>query len=84
MVAMRLINSIERDSILAEYERWLWEEEVKCNQMDGILKQANRTESELGEAVNVVREFGEYCQSCRDERERVDQLYGVTDSWEKG
>jgi len=38
LVSLRLINSIERETVQAEYENWVVEENVKCEQMRVMLQ----------------------------------------------
>ncbi|OJJ47665.1 hypothetical protein ASPZODRAFT_1740489 [Penicilliopsis zonata CBS 506.65] len=81
VVALRVVNSIEREVIQSEWERWLREEMRRCRQVETLL---NRDELESGSAeagheifaehTDGVREWYEmYCASCRREQEHVDR-----------
>lgn len=37
LVSLRLVNSIERETVQAEYENWILEESRKCEQIQGVL-----------------------------------------------
>lgn len=84
LVAMRVVNSIEREMLQAEYENWLLEEDVKCRHLGAILRQ-NTTEV-LAEKDNngqnvldgepkrleEIRAWQrQYCDSCKKELESV-------------
>lgn len=70
LVAMRVVNRIEREVVQAEYEDWLMGENRRC----GLLRDAiaeNKTEH-LGERVKEVSEWqGKYCESCGEEWGRM-------------
>lgn len=84
LVAMRVVNSIEREMLQAEYENWLLEEDVKCRHLGTILRQ-NTTEllaekDKKGQLVldgepkrlEEVRVWQQqYCESCKKELESV-------------
>lgn len=88
LVAMRVVNSIEREMEQAQWEHWLMEEAVKCKQL-GILIEQNSTrpsadkhskgKQEAGtrdtsKQMEQAREwYGEYCRSCESER----ALFGI-------
>jgi hypothetical protein len=38
MVAMRVVNSVEREMLKAEWENWLLDENTRCKQAEMILK----------------------------------------------
>lgn len=44
LVAMRIVNSIEREMVQAEWEHWILYENLRCQQLNSILNQ-NRTET---------------------------------------
>ncbi|KAK5726089.1 SNF1-interacting protein [Elasticomyces elasticus] len=70
LVAMRVVNRIERDVVEAEFEEYVRSETKKCDRVEGLLagKQKSRKH---GEATNATTElgddFGTYCDSCRSE-----------------
>ena len=77
LVAMRVVNSIEREVLQAEWENWLLEENIKCKHMGAML---SRNTSDLLEEKTYDRQHvrnGEpkgleemrawqrqYCESC--------------------
>jgi hypothetical protein len=84
LVALRVVNSIEKEVIQTEWERWLREETRRCRQVEvllggestqgddsqaGRLAQAERVFAE--HADNVKQWYEEYCPSCRLEQEKV-------------
>ena len=83
LVAMRVVNSIEREMVQAEWEHWIFNENLKCEQLNRILNQ-NRTENpkKLVKQDNnnqqifstnnhdygqVQAWYRDYCESCRKE-----------------
>ena len=88
LVAIRVVNSIEREMVKAEWENWLVEENARCELL-GRLLEKNDTEvlREKSEVVQKVvgkpeeREMGKvrqwherYCGSCREEVRSVMEL----------
>ncbi|RFU26822.1 hypothetical protein B7463_g9525, partial [Scytalidium lignicola] len=49
LVAMRLVNSIDREVMQAEWENWLLDENIKCRQIDALLK--DKTTPSPGESA---------------------------------
>lgn len=70
LVAMRVVNSIEREVVQAEYEDWLLLENRRCGQLREVIG-ANRTEFSGERLLEVSRWQGEYCDSCGVEERRV-------------
>lgn len=72
LVALRLVNRVEKETIQAEWENWLLDEGVRCQRVGRILHAADS--STAGEVKKSRREalrqwYDEYCESCRRERE---------------
>lgn len=79
LVAMRVVNNVEREMLRAEWENWLQDEISRCTQVKHMLLQT----AEGGEAQQVVGGRGgekleglrlwqeEYCGSCRREQDRL-------------
>lgn len=78
VVALRVVNRVERDVVVAEWEDWVRGEERKCAQVEDMLlmrRKANSTSAKAGQRiekdVSVEEELGEefaaYCRSCRGE-----------------
>ena len=63
LVAMRVVNSIERNIMQAEWENWIQTEQVKCNRMSRMLNERNSS-SEESRLLKV--RLLDYCASCRE------------------
>ena len=84
LVAMRVVNTIEREVLQAEFENWLLEESVKCKRLGTILRQ-NNTELLAEKDANAQRVLDggpsrleevrawqqRYCKSCTKELDTV-------------
>lgn len=82
LVAMRVVNSIEREMLQAEWENWLLGENFKCRELGNILSK-NRTESSTVKAdagqqtLTADPKYAEelrawhdrYCKSCSREQD---------------
>ena len=84
LVAMRVINIIEREMVQAEWESWLLEENTKCKHLGGLILQndaeliagqSGREQLALGADLNRLEKVRiwekEYCGSCKKELERI-------------
>jgi len=76
LVSLRLINSIERETVRAEYENWVLEENVQCerigNMLDTLAKKGEVTiekRDKDGHVAKLKAWQAGYCQSCRLEQE---------------
>ncbi|KAF7189756.1 putative PH domain-containing protein C19A8.02 [Pseudocercospora fuligena] len=75
MVALRVVNRVERDIILAEWEEWVRSEDKKCQKINDMMRQVQEKSDKGGkrqqDKAEVERELGEdfaeYCNSCRTE-----------------
>ncbi|CAG8973278.1 hypothetical protein HYALB_00000040 [Hymenoscyphus albidus] len=70
VVAMRVVNSIEREMMNAEWENWLLDENARCKQVQTIL-QENRARPTKGK--NLKRDSTQQVLSAK-ERERSEKL----------
>ncbi|KAI9785200.1 MAG: SNF1-interacting protein [Geoglossum umbratile] len=87
LVAMRVINNVEREILMVEWENWLMDENIRCGQLEDFLRE-NRTSSLkrprdtdaqqpiLDAAVKknfgpVIGLLKEHCQSCRREHDSL-------------
>ena len=81
LVAMRVVNSIEREMLQAEWENFVIEEDVKCKRLGAMLRQ-NTTElltrKQQRVSVSDPRRLEEirawqqqYCESCHNELETI-------------
>lgn len=84
LVALRVVNSIEKEVIQNEWERWLRDELRRCRQVEIILggnaaegdgdNWATKTQAEsifAENTDNVKQWYDRYCSSCRLEEEKV-------------
>ena len=81
LVALRVVNSIEREVIQNEWERWLRQEIRRCRQVEMLLGREDgdyyETDAQVGQTVfaeltdDVKQWYGTYCTSCRNDQERV-------------
>ncbi|KAF2139690.1 uncharacterized protein K452DRAFT_254254 [Aplosporella prunicola CBS 121167] len=87
LVAMRLVNRVEREVLQAEWENWLLDENVRCRRVGDLVRRrqddiaagkkiAEAEEEEGGnEAFEAVREWwGKYCGDCRGALEGAGRL----------
>ncbi|RPA99794.1 hypothetical protein L873DRAFT_1827902 [Choiromyces venosus 120613-1] len=83
LVAMRVVNSLERDMVHAEWDNWLFEETSRCKQALFILNsrkppagsagQSSISEGDdRGERSEAAKWLSEYCDSCSRERSESD------------
>lgn len=72
LVALRVVNRVERDVVLAEWEEWVRAEESKCAKIEARVRSKNKsalTETQAEELLGTG--FEEYCSSCRAELEGI-------------
>ncbi|KAF1827825.1 uncharacterized protein K489DRAFT_349523 [Dissoconium aciculare CBS 342.82] len=71
LVALRVVNRVERDVVLAEWEDWVRSEEDNCARIEGLLRQGEQGVGHGNQDAHIVAELGEefleYCDSCRSE-----------------
>ncbi|KAI5369407.1 Putative pleckstrin domain, PH-like domain superfamily, AH/BAR domain superfamily, VASt [Septoria linicola] len=77
LVGLRVVNRIEKDIVVAEYEQWVRAEEQKCRRVESMLRRLSTEKAEttkssskksLSEAeldAELGEDFAEYCNSCR-------------------
>lgn len=87
LVALRVINSIEREMVDAAWEGWLEDENMKCKHVKSLMQQ-NRTASFNSEVsadqgsqqlsgirsqdrTQIMSWHGVYCRSCAEEKESL-------------
>ncbi|KLJ08304.1 hypothetical protein EMPG_16254 [Blastomyces silverae] len=83
LVALRVVNRIEKEVIQAEWERWLLQETQKCQVIEILLNDRERLH-DRGESDDIVSDFEkrfaaadikdwyqDYCLSCQRELEKV-------------
>ena len=81
LVAMRVVNRIEREVLQAEWENWLLEENVKCKHLGALLNQ-NTTkllaengqhplDLDPGRLEDLRAWQQQYCENCYQELKNV-------------
>lgn len=84
LVAMRVVNTIEREMLQSEWENWLLEEDVKCRHLGAMLSQ-NKSELVAGKKDKAQRVLDggpgrldeirvwqqQYCESCNKELKTI-------------
>lgn len=67
LVALRVLNRVERDVVTAEYEGWIEAELQNCARVHMMIADGRRNESESTDEVLGVlgEEFERYCSDCR-------------------
>ncbi|KAB2572893.1 putative PH domain-containing protein [Lasiodiplodia theobromae] len=69
LVAMRLVNRVEREVLQAEWENWVLDENVRCKRVGEMIKKRNQTEG----GIDSVMEWWEgYCGDCGKALEGLD------------
>ena len=78
LVALRLVNNIERDTIQVEYENWLVDENLKCRHMSTLInsRESNDHNATINNVMGLhdsdkLRRYNEYCSSCRKEQDSL-------------
>lgn len=87
MIAIRVVNNVEREMIRAEWENWLLDENQRCRQAQMMLQEDRVRKRAKGAGSQQVLEIKErersgrldelrgwqedYCGSCRLEQDRL-------------
>lgn len=74
LVAMRVVNSVETELIISEWEQWLLLETRRCRQVESLLPLANNEtekDNSLPESHHLQQWYDEYCLSCEAERAKL-------------
>ncbi|GAB1216890.1 hypothetical protein ATERTT37_006109 [Aspergillus terreus] len=84
LVALRVVNSIEKELIQNEWERWLRQELKRCRQVEVLLGKGEGEDfdmqmNRLGQTVfadlsdDVRQWYEQYCTSCHKEQEQIER-----------
>ncbi|KAF2128766.1 hypothetical protein P153DRAFT_340969 [Dothidotthia symphoricarpi CBS 119687] len=65
LVALRVVNRIEKEVVEAEYENWLRDETKKCGRVGALLEEGKKADGHVGEWVRG------YCGDCEKSLEGV-------------
>lgn len=83
MVAMRLVNKIDLDILNAEWQNWLFSENIQCRRLRKMLAETRKNSSD--ESIGPTRDhehiekwYGEYCGSCRRAQDALDAGEAIT------
>lgn len=85
MIAIRVVNNVEREVVKAEWENWLLDENQRCRQVQMMLQedrskrprqqgdsqQAMVTSEQQLQMDELQRWHEDYCGSCRLEQEKL-------------
>jgi hypothetical protein len=69
LVALRVVDRVEKEMLRAEWESWVWSEAAKCKQVNEVIKKGSEKDTE-----GLRRWWGDYCGSCLQE---VGQMKGL-------
>lgn len=72
MIAMRVVNSVEREMMRAEWENWLLDENTRCKQVELLLKEPPNSTSKSKRSKSV--ESQQVLESQAKEKSRLDGL----------
>lgn len=65
LVALRIVDKVEKEIMKAEWESWVWGEATKCKDAVRVIKKSNETD-------DLRNWWNEYCGSCLMEMSRLD------------
>ena len=78
LVALKVVNKIERDLVLSEWENWVRAEERKCGRVEDMLLQRRQVKNKSKDSPSAQEldtelgaDFAAYCASCREEVGRL-------------
>lgn len=87
LVGLRVVNNLERDVILAEWEDWVHAEDKKCSRAELLLNQPRKS-SKSGEELQEPgtehlddrfrADFAAYCASCRSAMAGLKRMTALT------
>ena len=73
MVAMRVVNNVEREVVRAEWENWLLDENTRCKQVQIMLRE-NRTNGSPGKKIKSAISDKAMEAKERERKDRLDEL----------
>jgi hypothetical protein len=80
LVAMRVLNSIEKELLQTEWERWVMTENRRCRLLGGLLKESKNNTNMLmpdtlaARGSDIQKWYDDYCVSCRKEHDKLVRL----------
>ncbi|KAK4940031.1 SNF1-interacting protein [Elasticomyces elasticus] len=70
LVAVRVVNGIEKELMQSAWEQWVVDENRRCNVVEGlVLNDVAHNATDVGEDVKSW--YDEYCVSCREEYNKI-------------
>lgn len=84
LVALRVVNSIEKEVVQTEWEHWLQQELRRCNQVEMLIRKNDSEDADMPEDVSdqrvdavltadVRQWYEKYCTSCQREQQQVEE-----------
>nr|KAK5438293.1 SNF1-interacting protein [Exophiala xenobiotica] len=72
LVAVRVVNGIEKELMHAAWEQWVVDESRRCRVVEGlVLDHADAADNATDVSEDVRSWYDEYCASCRDEYMKI-------------
>ena len=71
IVAMRVVNSIEKEMVQAGWEDWIQAESSKCERMSRVLTKGEANATWVQDSESVREQFQQYCASCNEAKQKV-------------
>lgn len=78
LVAMRVVNSIEKEVVKSEWESWLIQEHQRCRQVAGLIvsdgenkKKSKTSGDNVTLSEDITNWYNDYCDSCQNEYAKV-------------
>ena len=74
LVALRVVNQVEREVVQAEYEQHIRAEMARCEKTEGMLrnvKGGKKAREEVDLREDLGEDFAEYCRTCMVENARL-------------
>lgn len=72
MIAMRVVNNVEKEMIRAEWENWLLDENTRCKQVEVLLREPPNSTSKSKKSKTVSSQ--QVLETPTNERSRLDGL----------
>ena len=82
LVALRLVNRVEKEVIQAAWERWVIQESGRCYLLGEMLSKKHHDDDETAPVKNefagradIEQWYKNYCTSCQQERKRIEENF---------
>jgi hypothetical protein len=67
LVAVRVVNGIEKELMQAAWEQWVVDENRRCRVVEGLVLEDETEQNSTNTSGEVKSWYDEYCASCREE-----------------